>query len=113
MDEFTKAYVEAMLWTETDGEGATLGRSFSVQDIDSRSLERIKADCTAFQAQNQELISGLEGQAGHDFWLSRAETGSGFLSSWAEPAASTLHKAAKGFRMKHVYISDDNKLYVA
>ena len=82
LDEFTKAYIEAALWSSTDDNDDPLDSNYSLSDIAPETLEKIKTDCKNFQdANGQLLIDGgwsME-QAGHDFWLSRNGHGADFF----------------------------------
>lgn len=83
LDEFTKAYIEAALWSSTDDNDNPLDSNYTMSDIAPETLEKIKNDCKNFQdANGQLLIDGGwsdDSQAGHDFWLSRNGHGAGFF----------------------------------
>ena len=170
MDEFTRAYIEAMLWSssdesdnkkraaqdagyeveeETNGQGdwyfyndsrqmthspyfkfeseaweaafehlgggsddTNLLTNYSSDDLAPETRDKIIEECAKFQKENAEWLttefkSGrlpIAVQAGHDFWLTRAETGVGFNDGdWAEPAAEKLTDAAHAFGHVDVY----------
>jgi hypothetical protein len=117
LDEFTKAYIECALWAENDNAddsgGEPLDQNYSVDDFDQDALLIIKADCERFQRENAAdliesncLTSGVargewtvDGQAGHDFWLTRNGHGCGFweTSDWREESGKRLTQASKRF----------------
>ena len=99
LDTFTRAYIEAMLWSETGGENGDtpLDRMYDVSDFAPKTLARILADTAAFQKENSELYDDPR-QAGHDFWLTRVGSGAGFWDGdHPEPQATLLTNASKRF----------------
>lgn len=118
LDDFTTAYLEAALWTETDQTnpeqgGEPLDTNHGIGDIEPDTLAEMIQDCTQFQADNAELIEeenlvtrathSTESQAGHDFWLTRNQHGCGFWDGdWTEPAATKLTNAAHAFGEYHL-----------
>jgi len=82
LDTFTKAYIEAALWTSTDEStpegGEPMDANYGITDLAPETLERIKADCASFQGQHLEDNHDDVAQAGHDFWLTRNGHGAGF-----------------------------------
>ena len=60
-DEFTRAYIEAALWSSTDeadeGGGEPLDKNFSLLDISQPTLKRMIADCKKFQGQAWKYIA--------------------------------------------------------
>ena len=58
-DEFTRAYMESILFAETDWDGEPLDASYDISDFSQESLSAIKKDCAEFQSQaNIEEIDG-------------------------------------------------------
>ena len=45
MDTFTEAYLEALLWSETDEAGNPLDKSYGIDDISKGSLKYIVLEC--------------------------------------------------------------------
>ena len=75
MVKFLQAYITAALWSTTDEStpagGEFLDANYGPEDLAPETLEKMKADCERFQAENaQDIASDLE-RAGHDFWLTR------------------------------------------
>jgi hypothetical protein len=128
LDEFTRAYMEAALWSSTDSAGTPLDDHFSVEDIPDHDAQQMIADCQKFQAENADFIQdqylmrrsdyGVDGAAGHDFWLTRNGHGAGFWDGdWEEPAATKLDEASKKFNeydlmMGHDTPSDEDEGYL-
>src|SRR5947207_1530025 len=56
LDTFTASYLEAALWSTMDEStpegGEPMDANFGLTDLSPETLERIKADCAAFQTQN-------------------------------------------------------------
>lgn len=107
MDAFTRAYIEAALFSSSDDDGRPLERNYSAKDILGATLAEMKRDCAAFQRENRhDLAEGTATQGGHDFWLTRNREGAGFWDGdWPEPAASNLTKSAHFYGSYDLYVS--------
>lgn len=132
LDSFTRAYVDAMLWTEEEGlkedasqhedehEPATRW-DVNVHCIAPDALAKIVADCRAFQeAEEENLTEAYEGhdeygyeQAGHDFWLNRNHHGTGFWDRGLGKVGHLLSDGAHATGSSDLYFGDDGLLYVA
>jgi hypothetical protein len=126
--EFRDAYVSTMLWSSNDESdesgGEPLDRNYSESDLAPEALAAIETDCRAFFAAHSDLFSndhclnygpdfGIEGHAGHDFWLTRNGHGAGFWDGdWTEPAATILDNAAQAFGTVDPYVGDDGRIYL-
>lgn len=109
IDDFTLAYINAMLWSSTDEAGEPLDSNFSVSDLAAETLAKCVKDCSDFLAEMEETIEAAEcsrcsdwtkmEMAGHDFWLNRNGHGAGFWDGdWCPAAAAVaLDKASKRF----------------
>ncbi len=123
LDSFTRAYIEAALWSSADDNGRPLDRDHDLSDIASETTARMVADCAKFQAENYATIQAATcrrgsgwysqaTQAGHDFWFTRNGHGVGFWDGdWLEPEASILTAAAQAFGEFGLYVGDDGMLY--
>ena len=128
LDEFTLAYIETALWSsndESDPEtgGEPMDRNYSADDLAPAALARMTFDCKAFKAANGHWFTdehclkhgpdfGIDGRAGHDFWLTRNGHGAGFWDGdWSEEAGEALTKAADTFGEFNLYVGDDNLIY--
>ena len=92
MDPFFKAYLEAALWSSTDGNEVPLDRNYTIENIAINTRILMALDCIKFQAVNRAFLAlaytlyksdkceswTVEEQAGHDFWLTRNGHGVGF-----------------------------------
>jgi hypothetical protein len=109
LDAFTRAYIEAALWSSMDGEtDKPLDEDYGIDDLAQEAVDEMVTDCAAFQATHAEDIdagprrakggSDAHEQAGHDFWLTRNGHGCGFWDGdWPEPAATRLTDGAEAF----------------
>lgn len=116
LDVFTRAYIEAALWSSNDESdergGEALDKNYSAADIAPETLRRMIADCAKFQRENGNLIGLREERAGHDFWLTRNGHGAGFWDGdWPEPAATILTRLAEKFGEVNLYVGDDKKIH--
>lgn len=122
LDDFTRGYVIAMLWTEED---EIKGKTFA--DISKVSLSKIVADCAEFQKKYKGALrfaSRRPGysreRAGHDFWLSRNGHGAGFfdrdelevpLDGSDLTLGNLLQEKARKANNRYIYLGDDGKIY--
>ncbi|WP_456718187.1 MULTISPECIES: hypothetical protein [unclassified Bradyrhizobium] len=126
LDEFTKAYIEAALWSTMDSSDESGGDHFdanySPEHIAPETLERIKADCARFQELYGHLLTddnlrrrsegSVESCAGHDFWLTRAGHGVGFWDGdWEKSVGEILTAASKSFGEMELEIGDDGRIH--
>ena len=94
-DAFTKAYIEALLWSSNDPKsGEPLDRNFSAEDLSVAAKKKIIADCKSFQGKNWDDIAENTSRAGHDFWLTRNRHGAGFWDGEWPNAGKRLTEAA-------------------
>ena len=123
-DSFTRAYIEAALWSSTDDDGEPLDVNYSISDIAPATLAQMVADCEKFQTEcDAELIAShmtrqysqlysAQDIGGHDFWLTRNGHGAGFWDGdWIEPHATKLTAVARRFGNVDLYIGDDGMVY--
>lgn len=81
LDQFTRAYMTAALWSSLDDDGEPLDQKYSVSDIEEKTARRMIEDCAKFQAEQAEHLAHSAMTAerqGHCFWLNRNGHGSGF-----------------------------------
>lgn len=119
-DEFTAAYIEAMLWTECNGDNEELD-GCNLDDFAPEALAQIVEDCRTWQSENAELLARAynresygEAQAGHDYWLTRNGHGAGFWDRYALGAdglGDALTKACEHSPC-YLYKGDDGRLYL-
>jgi hypothetical protein len=135
LDQFTYAYIEAMMWSSNDESdeygGEPLDKNYDISDIATESLDKIIKDCEQFQEENADDLeqvpdmrfatdsygnnscTGYE-SAGHDFWLTRNGHGSGFWDrNYDQAVKNRLDAACKAFGECYVYIGDDGLIYIS
>jgi hypothetical protein len=153
LDEFTQAYIEAMFWTDEepgtvqkaddDSENQwdpenqnSLPGDVGFYDLAPETLEKIIADCKAFQETNEALLEeayelAADGlaytpeRAGHDFWLTRNGHGCGFWSRSFEGHSdigdrltarcgwrARKEPGCEGFGEVSTYLGDDGRVYM-
>ena len=117
LDGFTRQFLATALWSETDNKtpqgGDPLENNYSLTDFALDTLKRLIADCKRFQKGNAaDLEAGCqanarcnEGQAGHDFWLTRDHHGAGFWDGdWPKDIGERLTAASDKFGEVHLYV---------
>lgn len=119
LDQFTKAYMEAALWSSTDDDGKPLDSQYNFEDFEAQAIESIIKDCKAFQEDNAALLEQVpelnrewttSEQNGHDFWLTRNGHGVGFWDRGYGELGDKLSEAAERFHECDLYITDDGKV---
>lgn len=135
LSDFTRGYVDAMLFTECHCDNPELEeKGFS--DFAPETLDRIIADCAGFEMTNARYLANAYAreewaedstgkeykrepytpeQAGHDFWLTRNGHGAGFWDRGLGDTGKQLTNACgHGTRWQSVdlYAGDDGKLYI-
>lgn len=120
LDAFTRAYIEAALWSTNDESdesgGEPLDANYSIDDIAPETMEMIVEDCADFQKRFGDLLSEIsldDGQAGHDFWLSRNGHGAGFfdldVDEEFEHVRDALQDAAESYGEFDLYVGDEDE----
>lgn len=117
IDVFTKAYIDAALWSSmdesTESGGYPMDKNYGMNDIDQETLEKMAQDCYDFQIENKDYIPfKREIDAGHNFWLTRNGHGANFNDGdWPERAAYRLSKSAESYGEFNLYVGDDGKIH--
>jgi hypothetical protein len=117
---FIEGYLTAALWSSTD---ELNGDSVNLDDFEwaDGESEKLHADCLAFITTNavdliaaQDHPTGYDGWdcAGHDFWLTRNGHGAGFWDRGLGELGERLTQASKAFGEVHLYLGDDELVYV-
>lgn len=128
LDAFTRAYIDAALWSSTaDGSAeqeetdpnheGTFDTSFQALNFDANDLSpellaHVIEDCAAFQKDNAELLASAEygtrwpdaEMAGHDFWLTRNHHGAGFWGRGLGDVGRNLTDAAHAYGDENWYL---------
>jgi hypothetical protein len=124
MDNFTRHYIIAALWSSVDDDGEPLDARFSADDLAPETVAKMSADCARFQAENAALLAEVapmhvyhpdaetpDASAGHDFWLTRNRHGAGLWDRGYGDTGKQLTDAAHTFGECDLYIGDDGKIY--
>jgi hypothetical protein len=114
LEEMIASYVACALVSSCDDDGDPLDSSYSPDDIDSATLNKMREDCENFLEANKEDLeaSGLDsGQIGHDFWLTRNGHGAGFWDRGLGELGERLSKACKPYGSVDLIAGDDEKIY--
>jgi len=110
LDAFTSAYIEAAFWTEIDDDGDYLDATYSLDDLAPETLAQMIYECERFKSL-VPIPEGREGEAGHDFLLTRNAHGAGFWDGDWEDEEQSLMDATCKFTPMHLYIGDDGLIY--
>ena len=122
MDNFTKAYIEAALWSSNDDNGDPFDENYTVDDISLETKMKMTVDCINFQKDNKVNLDKAyklypenewtnEEQAGHDFWLTRNGHGCGFWSRGIGDVGDRLTNICKKFGVFDIYVGDNGEIY--
>lgn len=113
LDKFTRAYLEAALFTSNDDNDEPLDKNFSVSDFAPEAVKQAVKDCESFQDKYADLLSeaGDSEQNGYDFWLTRNGHGAGFWDRDYGEVGDALTRAAKAYGGTDAYVGDDDQLY--
>lgn len=110
-EEMLQQYMETALWSSTDESdesgGEPMDRNYTTDDIAKSTKAKMLADCQKFYEQNSVLLADWPAdQAGHEFWLTRNESGTGFLDSkyGTDESREALDEAARRFGTVNLYI---------
>lgn len=116
INEFFKAYLEALLWSSQDHDsGESLDRNYQLSDIDEQAKTKLLKDCVNFISKAYSKIKDNMAHAGHDFCLTRNEHGAGFQDGHWGKDEKFLFDLAKTFTPVELYVttnSDSNKKYL-
>jgi hypothetical protein len=125
MDDFTRAYFEAALFSTNDEStpegGEPLDKNYGVEDFAPETRDKMIADAADFQDRAEGMLLlddspqiekwGRDALAGHDFWLTRNGHGAGFWDGdWPEQG-DALTKLSKEYGEFYLYVGDDGLIY--
>lgn len=109
LDTFTKAYLEAIAFTECHSDNPELqGKEFSPELI-----AQAQKDCAKFQAEN-DLTDYPTDRAAHDFWFTRNHHGCGFweVDFGTLEQCTKLTVSAHQFGERYIYAGDDGMIHM-
>jgi hypothetical protein len=117
MNDFTRQYLVAALWSCTDESredgGDPLDDNYGVEDIEPDTVAAAELDCDRFRKLAGDLLDEDTDptMAAHDFWLTRNGHGAGFWDGdWPE-GGERLTAICKGFGECHLYVGDDDRIH--
>jgi hypothetical protein len=115
MNAFLRGYVACALWLADEDDGEAYE-----EDLAPEALESMRADCAAFERDNEADLDAYEAEtgrdrdhAGHDFWLTRNGHGTGFWDRGAGDVGKRLTAASAAYGDSDLYRGDDGSLYVS
>lgn len=113
IEQMLASYIETALWSSTDDNSEPFDSNYSPDDLAPETVNQMRADCESFAQGQAATIDDLDiEQVAHDFWLTRNGHGAGFWDGdYAEPAATVLTAASKGYGEVNLYVGDDGLIY--
>ncbi len=111
LQKFIEAFSACALWTSTGENEEPLDREYNTGDFSESLQAAIRRECSEFFKAQYERINEYEMQAGHDFFLSRNESGAGFEDGDWAAGGDTLANASTVFGGFDLYVGDDRKIY--
>lgn len=119
VDKVFRQYLITALWSSTDDHDNPLDDNYSIDDIHSDSIERLRVDVENFIETNilfmQTWGDDYESQTGHDLWLTQNGHGVGFWESEWECSVTNagyhLNEAAKQLGERFLYVGDDGMVH--
>ncbi len=117
LDEFTRSYIDAALWTDSEQLGEDGIEDVAYRYFHVQTARKMIEDCHNFQSQNAALLDRAyrggyeESQAGHDFWLTRNRHGAGFWDRDLGSLGRDLTVAAYQFGEVDLYVGDDRAIH--
>ncbi len=115
LTQFVDQYIATALWSSNDNSdeqgGEPLDKNYSPSDIAPETRRKMFLDAVSFYKANLMDFDD-PGQAGHDFWLTRNEHGTGFWDrDYPEKQAGRLTKASEAYGGFDLYIGDDGRIH--
>jgi hypothetical protein len=117
----TNQYLVTALWSSTDEAGEPLDGEFTIDDIAEDSAAAARADVQSFMIANVEPLERAralqpgydDGQAAHDFWLTRNGHGAGFWDRGLGEVGDELTANAKPFGESNAMVGDDGQVWLS
>jgi hypothetical protein len=123
LEDFFDGYVAAALFSSSDESneagGEPLDSNYSPDDLDSKTEDRMIADCKRFLDKTWKVLDETPDRvrgtpkmerAGMDFWFTRNGHGVGFHDDWPDEVSDTLANVAHSFGEVNLYVHD-GKIY--
>lgn len=111
LDNFTKSYLIAALWSSVDDNQNPLDDNYDISALEPSALKNAIDECQDFQSQYADLLEDIDvSQAGHDFWLTRNGHGTGFWDRDLGEIGEKLTEASKSYGEADLYVTDKNTI---
>lgn len=106
-------YVCAQCSEKQPNEEPPMEDNYSLDDLSPEFKRKSIEDCINFYNENaDDIATGDDERAGHDFWLTREGHGAGFWDGdWDDEIGSRLTDAAHQYGEVYIYVGDDGKIY--
>lgn len=131
LEAFFRQYLETALWSSmdesTEDGGEPMDENYCIEDIQEDVRSRLRTECVEFITANAADLEfwtdewGTRegaGRAGHDFWLTRNGSGTGFWDRFADgtdahAAGDRLSEAAQACGPIDLYVGDDGLVWAS
>lgn len=110
LDPMVEGYIDCALWSTTadpfsENDASLLERDQTKYTIEEATLAQMIRDCVQFYWNNRIDLEAIyetsnyykQGNAGHDFWLSRNRHGAGFFDRGNDDVWDRLQESAQSF----------------
>lgn len=114
LEQFTQAFITALLWSEMDEDGDPIDNYYDETDLSEELKEKIETDCKKFFDENYEIMVNANrdfSRHGHDFCLTRNGHGVGFWDRGYGNLGNILTEKCKPYGEINAYIGDDGLIY--
>lgn len=128
LDDFTRGFLECLLWSEcdqsTESGGEPFDANYTLDDIDDSAIQLAEADCAKFQKEAAGTLDAFytiwpqspdgdsaESFAGHNFALTRNGHGTGSWDRDAGRVGDMLTEYCKEYGEFNLYLGDDGRIY--
>lgn len=112
------AYIDTMLWAETDDDGTPLDEDYASYDLSDEAKADIEEDCADFLGLLERVGCRWESEMpieslAHDFYLTRNGHGTGFWDRDYDDdtIGEALDNWSKTYGTQGLYVGDDGLLY--
>lgn len=108
---FFNAFLECALWSSVDDSNEFIDDNYSIDDINERGLELLKAYALSFFSQCWYYAKNAPcrdfSDLGHDLWLTACGLGAGFWDGDWPKYGDILDKLAKQYNcLEHIYLME-------
>ena len=113
-DKMLQSYLGTALWSSTGDDDEPLDKEYDVSDISNEAERESRRDVVKFIRKSRRYLGDVSpDMAGHDFWLTRNGHGAGFWDGdYPDDIGEKLTEISKTFNEAHMYIGDDEEIYI-